>query len=398
VDVAVDQTTGAVAVTGSSWGDAAAGWDDYLTILYNGATGQQEWTARFNGPPGDRDYPAAVAFDPAGDVVVTGSSWGSAAAGWDDYATLKYDAATGAVVWSARYNGPAVDRDGATALGIAADGTVYVAGFSWRSGTAADYATIKYTSTGAPEWEGRYNGPIYGLDGALALALDADRVYVTGGSDGVGYSDFATVAYPQVLTPLSVPNAPGGLTATAVDPGRADLEWADAAAEEEYRVERAREGGGFGLLARVGSDTTVYTDSGLVPNTRYRYRVRAWNEVGESPPSPEAEIVTPRRTGGRLSAPRSFNVGKAAAGGEASRTLRLRNTDSREPLRLTLDAPTGPFSNDGPTSLVVPPRSSVGVALSFSPQSPGKASGTLAIHSSEIRRPTVTVRLSGVGR
>src|SRR5207302_9985194 len=57
----------------------------------------------------------------------------------------------------ARYNGPGNYEDKATAIALDAAGNVYVTGGSWGSGTDFDYATIKYDSNGNQLWVARYN-------------------------------------------------------------------------------------------------------------------------------------------------------------------------------------------------------------------------------------------------
>jgi len=168
--------------------------------------------ARYNGPANDNDFAQALALDAAGNVVVTGSSIGSGTGA--DYATLKYSGATGAPQWSggaivggaARFNGAASGDDQAYALTLDAAGNVVVTGTSFGNGTNNDYATLKYSgTTGAALWSGggvvngaaRYNGTGNGNDLAHALALDASGdVVVTGRSIGSGTSDdFTTLKY-----------------------------------------------------------------------------------------------------------------------------------------------------------------------------------------------------------
>ena len=101
--------------------------------------------------------------------------------------------------WVARYNGPGNDYDVATSLAVDDAGNVYVTGYSYGSGTFEDYATVKYSSTGVQQWAARYNGPGNGDDIATSLAVDdAGNVYVTGYSYGSGTDlDYATVKYSQ---------------------------------------------------------------------------------------------------------------------------------------------------------------------------------------------------------
>jgi hypothetical protein len=129
-------------------------------------------------------------------VFVTGKSPGLGSS--DDYATIAYDAGTGASLWSRGYNGPGNGSDAAAS--VAANGSkVFVTGKSRGSTSSDDYATIAYSaSTGAPLWARRYNGPGNGVDGARAVAasLDGSKVFVAGNSTGSGtFLDYATIAY-----------------------------------------------------------------------------------------------------------------------------------------------------------------------------------------------------------
>jgi hypothetical protein len=131
-------------------------------------------------------------------VFVTGGSNGSTSF-WD-YATVAYEASTGAKLWANRYNGPENDLDIAYSVGVSPDGSdVVVTGVSWGSGSDYDYATVAYDATvGTELWAKRYNGPGNGYDAAYAVAVspDGSGVFVTGESAGVSsMSDFATVAY-----------------------------------------------------------------------------------------------------------------------------------------------------------------------------------------------------------
>ena len=76
-------------------------------------------------------------------------------------------------------------------------GNVYVTGVSANTGTGNDFATVKYDNNGNQQWVIRYNGPANGNDGATAIAVAPDgSIYVTGYSQNAsGGSDITTIKY-----------------------------------------------------------------------------------------------------------------------------------------------------------------------------------------------------------
>jgi hypothetical protein len=139
-----------------------------------------------------------VKVDAAGNVYVTGLSWGSGS--WQDYATVKYNS-SGVQQWEARYNGPANNWDWAYQMVLDNAANVYVTGFSVGSGTDRDYATVKYNSSGVQQWVIRYNGTVNFTDEAKAVGIDTARnIYVTGFSYGLGVNyDYVTIKYSQMV-------------------------------------------------------------------------------------------------------------------------------------------------------------------------------------------------------
>jgi sugar lactone lactonase YvrE len=191
VGLSPDGTT--VFVTGSSAGD-------YVTLAYDAATGAGRWMAHYDGPF-INEYARSLELSPDGTrVIVTGEVQYAAYA--FAYATVAYDAATGAQLWTALYSYPAKGINSPQALGVSRDGaTVFVTGSSWAPQTDDDYATVAYdAATGGQLWVARYNGPANGIDYAndLAVSPDGATVLVSGSSEGsfpAGYDDYATVAY-----------------------------------------------------------------------------------------------------------------------------------------------------------------------------------------------------------
>ena len=93
--------------------------------------------------------------------------------------------------------------------------------------------------------------------------------------------------------------APTGLTATAVGRDRIDLSWTapiddGGSAITGYRIESSADGsaGWADLVANTGSAATIYSHTGLMPNTTLHYRVSAINGEGTSDPSGAANATT----------------------------------------------------------------------------------------------------------
>ena len=97
------------------------------------------------------------------------------------------------------YDGPGHGNDEAYGLAVDSHGNVIVAGHSFVSLEASsDFTVVKYSSTGAPFWTRRYNGPGSGIDMAFFAAVDSsDNVYASGFSVGKDTTaeDFVTIKY-----------------------------------------------------------------------------------------------------------------------------------------------------------------------------------------------------------
>ncbi|RYD01579.1 hypothetical protein N752_28810 [Desulforamulus aquiferis] len=91
----------------------------------------------------------------------------------------------------------------------------------------------------------------------------------------------------------SIPVAPSKLTAETVTPLQITLTWLDNSKNETgFKIERKRPGEGYKEIKTLGPNVTAYTDSSLANKIKYSYRVRAYNNAGESPYSNEANATT----------------------------------------------------------------------------------------------------------
>jgi hypothetical protein len=193
--VAVSQDGRTVFVTGASYVDEYT-FSEYATVAYNAATGAQLWVSR----SGSGNGAVSVAVNPKnGTVFVTGSLYFFKDP-WVRYDTIAYDPATGAQLWGEVYGGQSGIDDNPTSMTVGPFGTVYVTGSqTTRSGSpSANYLTVVYNASGTQVWANRYDGPGHGSDtsASVAVSRNGGTVYVTGSSLGNGSgADYSTIAY-----------------------------------------------------------------------------------------------------------------------------------------------------------------------------------------------------------
>jgi hypothetical protein len=112
------------------------------------------------------------------------------------------------------------------------------------------------------------------------------RAYNSGGDSP--YSNTASA-----MTLPGAPAAPGSLTLKAVSSSQINLTWVDNASNESgFKIERSLDGINFTEIAIVGANVKTYATTGLTKNTRYYFRVRAYNASGNSAYSNTANTKT----------------------------------------------------------------------------------------------------------
>ena len=168
-----------------SWGSG------YDTILqrYAAADGGIVWETVYNGPTGGGDDPRAMVRDAAGDLLVAGVQDISFNY---NFMVLKFDGTDGSLIWEAEgYDGPGGGWwDVATCIQEGPAGAVIVSGLSDGSatGTGWDMTTVAYgADLGEELWVHRWDGPAGTSDEVRDLACTADGdIYVTGYGYGEG--------------------------------------------------------------------------------------------------------------------------------------------------------------------------------------------------------------------
>jgi len=189
--------SGNIYVTGESRGIETC--TDYATVKYN-SSGSQIWLARYNDQDSGCEIPSAIRSDDAGNVYVTGSSYSKESQS-GDYLTLKYNS-SGTQLWKKRYNSIGNFDDNSTGMAIDFFKNVYITGFSTLNFNTRLMTTVKYDSSGTKEWEQIfYSVPPTNYDQAIGISLDSsNNVYIAGYSFNTGTNDdFFTIKYNQTV-------------------------------------------------------------------------------------------------------------------------------------------------------------------------------------------------------
>ena len=140
------------------------------------------------------------------------------------------------------------------------------------------------------------------------LEQDTEYFYRVRGYNSGGHSEYSPET--NAITLPNIPLAPGSLSAITKSSSQVDLVWTDSSKNEAgFKIERkAGLAGGFAEIATTGANATSYSSLGLIANTRYFYRVRAYNTGGNSAYSNTAEATTlpkpPIAPGGLIATPR----------------------------------------------------------------------------------------------
>lgn len=182
---------------------------DVLLIKLTAATGEVLWVKQLGTVSAD-DWPAGVALDGTGNVLITGTTTGSLEtgkpnAGSYDFFLARFSAATGDLLWTRQYGGPSLD----VASGIAIDGSggVFITGETQgalqpgvaNAGSLDAFLVKVKATTGDQLWVRQFGSA--GQDRPASVAVDnTGNAFVTGYTDGnlagaIGGNDGFLAAY-----------------------------------------------------------------------------------------------------------------------------------------------------------------------------------------------------------
>lgn len=224
------------------------------------------------------------------------------------------------------------------------------------------------------------------------------RIFAFNASGDSAASNEATVTTPA----LTVPIAPSDLQAVALSAGSVRLTWVDNSYNEDgFQVERKTGAGGtWSQVGTAGEDATGFTDSGLSELTTYYYRVRAYNNAGDSDYSNEAAVTTPENKP-RLRVPvAGINFGNVNVCEARDMTTTIYNDGGADLVVSAVARVSGSadFSYKTPAlPLTVPPFGSRTLTISYAPSTTGPGGATFRISSNDQDNPAADFSVSGTG-
>lgn len=147
---------------------------------------------------------------------------------------------------------------------------------SWSRGSFVDNQIIERQVTGTGEWEEVGSSAHTSFQDKTVLPGQnyRYRVYSLNSQDNSSPSETIDIATP----PISAPELQQSGTATAI---QVRISWRSITGIEEYAIQRREPGGEW--IERGIVQTTIFTDTEVVPLTDYEYRGRSLSEFGDSP-------------------------------------------------------------------------------------------------------------------
>jgi hypothetical protein len=225
-------------------------------------------------------------------------------AGTDHSLALKSDGTI--VAWGHNpYGGTTIPTGLNDAVAIAAGEFHSVALRS--DGTVVAWGYNNYGQTNVPA--GLANVVAIAAGSYFSAALKSDGSAVAWGisgpaspPEGLTGAWFLSGSFRQCLEISCAPFAPSSLVASASASNQVDLAWSDNSTDETgFLIERAPDvsgtAGTWAESATVAANVTGFSDTTVLPSTKYWYRLRASNAGGTSPYGNQFTVATPPLAG-----------------------------------------------------------------------------------------------------
>lgn len=266
---------------------------DIYTAKYDSSNGNILWEMTYSG--GYDEEPDDMWLDSSGNAYIAGYTF--TIAGANDIYTAAYASADGALLWDEIYN--SANGNGDRALSISGDnaGSIFVAGDTFNDASGNyDWQTLKYTAGGGTLlWQAGFNGAADKNDRGAGVGMTAAGESIVAGWTDKWTSGDADYDYYAVKYDSGLINPPTGLAATTVSNAEIALAWTDNSSNEDgFKIEKKiGELGTYAQITTVGAGVTTYNDTPLAADTKYYYRVKAYNAAnGDSQYSNEDYAVT----------------------------------------------------------------------------------------------------------
>ncbi|MBL8862442.1 MAG: hypothetical protein JNK02_10575 [Planctomycetes bacterium] len=171
-------------VWGAGYVETGTRGKDFALVRLDGATGAEAWLRVLDGGANLDDSAFRVAVGADGSAVAAG--YATRPPNGQDAFLARWDAA-GALQWTRAYDGSAHQNDAVRGLAFDPFGRAVAAGTLVGAGTGQDFAVWVLEPSGALAWSATWNGPFGGDDFARGLVLDdLGGVILAGSSPGAG--------------------------------------------------------------------------------------------------------------------------------------------------------------------------------------------------------------------
>ena len=151
------------------------------------AQGTLLWRQTLNGTASGDDKAWSVAVDTQGNVLAAGTTVNTGTSG--DFTVAKFDP-DGTRLWLRTINGTANGGDVAHSVAVDTQGNVFVAGYTFNTGTSGDFTVAKFDPDGTRLWLRTINGTANGGDGAQSVAVDTQGNVLVAGAIWNGRADW----------------------------------------------------------------------------------------------------------------------------------------------------------------------------------------------------------------